>query len=143
MLRWLSLRQKRVMRRLGPFLTGVAALTALGLSAHAAFDWHRHGSTGAGFFHLHVHVGYHQHHEADHHESESPEPDSGSEQRGRGTLTMVAGIASAPAVAVAEEPGTETDDRVPVGCLDLADAGPVGCPWSPRAPPVPTCFPSM
>ena len=140
MLRRLRLGFGQVMRRLGPLLGAAAALTALGLSANAAVDWHLHGSPGAGFFHLHFHIGQHEHnhhhHETGHHENESPEPGSGSEQHRCGTLTMVIGVAPAPPVAVAGKPAPEADDRIQDGIPDLADTGSAVRPWSPRAPPV-------
>lgn len=136
MLRRLRQGFKCGVRRLGSLLVTLVALIALGFGAHAALDWHRHGSQRAGFFHLHVHFGYHHHGESDHHHHESPEPDAPPDDRREcGTLTLALGVAPPPAVAKAERPILETNDRVPFEARQLRDGQPIDLSWSPRGPP--------
>ena len=111
-------------------------LTALSLGVRTARDWHLHGSTGDGFFHLHFHVGHHRHDEADHQERDTPGPESGSEKRHPGTVTMTFGMAFAPSVEVTEKPVAGLDDRVRDGILDPAEIDSIGRLQSARAPPV-------
>jgi len=137
MLRRLLQGFKAGVRRLGPLLVTLGALIALGFGAHAALDWHRHGSQRAGFFHLHVYFGHHHHGDSEHDGHETPEPDAPpGDRRERSTLTLALGVAPPPTVAKAERPILETNDRVPFGDRQLRDGQPIDLSWSPRGPPV-------
>lgn len=130
------------LQRAGPLLAAVTALAVLGLGSHAALDWHRHGSPGAGFFHLHVHFGEHDH-GRDHHDGAShhrgdrrtPEPDAPGERRHAGVLTLAFGVAPAPAAAAAAVPDLLHDRNVAGRTQRLIDARLVDRPV-PRGPPV-------
>ena len=148
---------QRWVRRLGPLAVLVAAAVLLGFGSHAALDWHRHGSPGAGFFHLHAHAGDHHHdhvahhdehghphrsdlhHEHHHpgptrHEPTVPDPESPSDRQD-GTFTIAFGVAPAPAVVAVETPQADLG-----GCRDapfpvLIARDLTLHPWAPRGPP--------
>lgn len=135
---------KICVRRLGPPVALLIAVTILGFGAHAALDWHRHGSPGTSFFHLHVHFGEHHHHGHghDHHHAgddrdhQVPGPHRSEHRSQSGTLTLALGLAPAPAVASVADAVRPTcewaSDRSPI----LAAHAPADPPWSPRGPPV-------
>jgi len=130
------------LQRLGPWLATVTALAVLGLGSHAALDWHRHGTPGAGFFHLHVHFGEHDHGHDHHHDTgqhrgdrPSPEPDGPAEHRHAGVLTLSFGVAAAPAAVAVAVPNLRHDRNVAGRSPRLIDARLVDRPV-PRAPPV-------
>lgn len=136
MLRRWRLGFRTTVRWSSPGLVALAAMVALGFGAHAALDWHRHGTPGAGFFHLHVHFGHHHHDGHEHHEDQAPEPGSPLDQRREcGTLTLALGVAPAPESAVVETPALEIDERATYGISVLIDRDAAERPWSPRGPP--------
>jgi len=136
MLRRWPLGFRTTVRWSSPGLVALAAMVALGFGAHAALDWHRHGTPGAGFFHLHVHFGHHHHDGHEHHENQAPEPGSPLDQRREcGTLTLALGVAPAPESAVVETPALEIDERITYGLSVLIDRDAAVRQWSPRGPP--------
>jgi hypothetical protein len=128
---------RRALNRSGGWLPAVATSTAIlclaGLGWHAAHDWHRHGSTEEGFFHLHFHVGGHHHshpHDepdahwgAERHPGEDGAPDPDQSREPRETVLTI--------LQAAPEPAPATPHVQPNGPL----SGRVHAPPRPMLPP--------